>query len=143
MAFGLWATRAIGPGADDDGIELPPVTAEDNGKLVGVTEGKYGLVDAPSGGGVVWVQLGQDGDTPTSDKTFADIVEALENGLMVVGTDEYHNLYYLSNCAVETGANFVSIPYVGVEGVGQEYYTVTADGVTDGESYYPQNSDSQ
>ena len=108
----------------------------------GVVVTPAGGGSAPSGGGVVWVQFTWDGETPTSDKTLADIIEALEGGSMVIGTDANHNLYYLSCCTVDDGADFASIPYISAEGVGQEYYTITTDGVTSNESFYPQNTES-
>jgi len=62
------------------GKELPDIEAGDEGRLVGVTDGEYGLVDAPSGDMfVVTFEDGSDPGTFTVDKTYAEIVEQMDD----------------------------------------------------------------
>lgn len=63
--------------------ELPDVSADDDGKLLGVTGGVWGKVDKPSGGAsdfIINATLDSDGTTCTLDKTYAQIREAVTAG---------------------------------------------------------------
>lgn len=73
-----WASR-------DDHVhpsELPDVSADDDGKLLGVTGGAWGKVDKPSGGSSEFVINATlaGSDTCTLDKTYAQIREAVQAG---------------------------------------------------------------
>lgn len=62
--------------------ELPDVSADDDGKLLGVTGGAWGKVDKPSGGDsdfVVNASL-DDNNNCTVDKTYTQIQEAVQDG---------------------------------------------------------------
>lgn len=64
--------------------ELPTVSADDDGKLLGVTGGVWGKVDKPSGGASDFVINGTlNDDALTSDKTYAQIQEAVQAGKRV------------------------------------------------------------
>lgn len=66
--------------------ELPDVSADDDGKLLGVTGGVWTPVDMPSGEDsdfVVNATLTDDGTTCALDKTFAQIQEAVQAGKKV------------------------------------------------------------
>ena len=62
--------------------ELPDVSADDDGKLLGVTGGAWGKVDKPSGGASDFIITATlDGDNNcTVDKTYAQIDEAVQSG---------------------------------------------------------------
>ena len=62
--------------------ELPAVSADDDGKLLGVTGGAWGKVDKPSGGASDFIITATlDGDNNcTVDKTYAQIDEAVQDG---------------------------------------------------------------
>lgn len=62
--------------------ELPAVSADDDGKLLGVTGGAWGKVDKPSGGASDFVITGSltEAGGITIDKTFAQIQEAVQAG---------------------------------------------------------------
>lgn len=73
-----WASR-------DDHVhpsELPDVSADDDGKLLGVTGGAWGKVDMPSGEDSEFVITGSltEAGGITLDKTFAQIQEAVQAG---------------------------------------------------------------
>lgn len=142
MAFGLWATRAIGPGADDDGIELPPVTAEDNGKIVGVTDGKYGLVEAQSGGGgICWINVSWDNDANeyVADKTYDEIAEAFDDGILPI-VNNAGAIYYLDLIDGDY-FTFNRSPLVnGDEGVTVYVLQISDTGVADFTYQYPSSS---
>lgn len=62
--------------------ELPTVSADDDGKLLGVTGGVWGKVDKPSGGAsdfIITATL-DDNNNCTVDKTYAQIEEAVQSG---------------------------------------------------------------
>lgn len=66
--------------------ELPDVSADDDGKLLGVTGGVWGKVDKPSCGAsdfIVTATLTDDTNC-TLDKTFAQIQEAIQSGKRVL-----------------------------------------------------------
>lgn len=65
--------------------ELPDVSADDDGKLLGVTDGAWGKVDKPSGGSSDFVINGTlNDDALTLDKTYAQIQEAVQAGKSAV-----------------------------------------------------------
>lgn len=66
--------------------ELPDVSADDDGKLLGVTGGAWGKVDMPSGGSSDFVITGSltEAGGITLDKTFAQIQEAVQAGKNVL-----------------------------------------------------------
>lgn len=73
------------------GSGLPAVTTDDNGKLLGVTGGEWGKVDAPTGDTEVRVQfaLTVDGQTgamsATTDADLAETCSAVSAGKLVWG----------------------------------------------------------
>lgn len=67
--------------------ELPDVSADDDGKLLGVTGGAWGKVDMPSGGSgdfIINATLTEDETNCTLDKTYTQIQEAVQAGKKVV-----------------------------------------------------------
>lgn len=66
---------------------LPPVSAEDNGKVLGVSEGQYALVSGGGGGGtsgmVVDEPVGED-NVPYIDCPSSELYEAFNNGTHIV-----------------------------------------------------------
>lgn len=79
----------------NSGTKLPEPTPEDNGKVLGVSEGQYALVSGGGGGGSVEpliVTLTTAGATTTANKTWKEIHDAAISGKSVIGrsvsTDE-------------------------------------------------------
>lgn len=66
------------------GSGLPPVTSDDNGKVLGVEGGEWGPVDAPSEFFTVTVSEIQYNNTITADKTFSEITAAFNAGKPVL-----------------------------------------------------------
>lgn len=68
---------------------LPPVSAEDNGKVLGVSNGSYALVNGGGGGGTVEPMI-VNNEIPSGelnyalDKTYAEITGYIENGGQVI-----------------------------------------------------------
>lgn len=88
---------------------LPSVTSADNGKVLGVTEGQWGAVNAPSGGGFI-VTLAENNGTYTVDKTLAEILAAVASGIVPIlkvpiGNNAF--TYYSLTSAGGGGASFV------------------------------------
>lgn len=69
--------------------ELPDVSADDDGKLLGVTGGVWGKVDKPSGDFAVTVNSLEMDGTCTLDKTFAQIQEAIKGSKRVFARLNY------------------------------------------------------
>jgi hypothetical protein len=68
---------------------LPPVSADDNGKVLGVSNGSYALVNGGGGGGstpyfVEDTVHGTEGATITLNKKFSEILNAFLNGEYIV-----------------------------------------------------------
>lgn len=65
--------------------ELPEITAEDEGKILQVNNGKPSWSNGgSSGGGVLVVKFTADRDGWTCDKTYAEIVSAITSGTPVM-----------------------------------------------------------
>lgn len=87
------------------GSDVPSPSVEDAGKVIVVGEdGKYELGEGGTGGGVLTVHL--DDGTGTFDKTYKEIVDALEsnkyvqviNGAFEEGyTSAWYTVYYISS----------------------------------------------
>lgn len=76
--------------------ELPDVSADDDGKLLGVTGGAWGKVDKPSGGSGDFVINGTlNDDALTSDKTYAQIQEAVQAGKRVTLKVEVYGIDFV------------------------------------------------
>lgn len=66
--------------------ELPPVNSDDNGKVLGVNNGAWDKIDAPSGGGdTMFVHFALSGSDVTCDCTISEINEAIVAGKEVIG----------------------------------------------------------
>lgn len=67
--------------------ELPPVNSDDNGKVLGVNNGAWDKVDAPSGGGsdTLFAHFTLSGESVVCDCTVSEVNEAIEAGKEVVG----------------------------------------------------------
>lgn len=91
----------------DDGVyvdeyslapELPYVNTSDNGKVLKVVNGAWSAATESSGGGLFLVNFssGATLGTYTADKTFAQIVSAIDSGSVVMGQyiGEYFSLTY-------------------------------------------------
>lgn len=73
---------------------LPEVNSEDNGKVVGVADGAYALVNGGGGGGSaepLIVNIVEEEITWTLDKTWAEIKAAMQSGVVLVS---YENEVY-------------------------------------------------
>jgi len=76
----------------ENAIELPSVTAEDDGDVLTVVSGAWAKATPSGGGGVEWVTVTKgdifDGEETlydcTTDKTFAELSEAYESGKLLV-----------------------------------------------------------
>lgn len=79
-------------------INLPAVTPEDNGTVLGVAGGKWQPVPGGGGGMMVVHLLGVEEENYSIDKTFAEIEAALPN---VVMYDDYNG--YIYHCEGFTG----------------------------------------
>lgn len=75
------ASGGGGGGGGGGGSELPAVTSDDNGKVLGVVEGEWAVANA--GGGLV-VNATIEGNTVTMDKTWQEIFDAVSAGMSVV-----------------------------------------------------------
>ena len=93
--------------------ELPSVTAEDNGKVLGVTNGAWGKINVPSSGALIVNETGSEGEF-SLDKTFAEMESAVLSGKTIIvnhvgriyetfielgvypSLDEQSNTFYLS-----------------------------------------------
>lgn len=87
--------------ANGDAKELPAVTASDNGDVLTVVEGAWAKAAPSAGGGCLYVTFSTEdnGTTWTADKTFAECLEAYENGSAVIAQwndDGYLNFAHLS-----------------------------------------------
>lgn len=58
--------------------ELPTVTSSDNGKLLGVANGAWGTVSAPTE--LYYITITKSGSTYSADKTYAEITAAISSG---------------------------------------------------------------
>lgn len=63
--------------------ELPSVTAEDNGKVLGVTNGAWGKINVPSSGALIVNETGSEGEF-SLDKTFAEMESAVLSGKTII-----------------------------------------------------------
>ena len=94
--------QAFNPVTVSGGSSLPEVTSDDNGDVLTVVEGEWAKAAPSGGGGIYWVTLTYDGatDTYTANKSYNDILTALDNGQMVLGVltetneDGTSNNYY-------------------------------------------------
>ena len=72
------------------GRDLPIVSASDNGKVLGVSNGAWNLVSGGGGGGSgmerFTVTFSLSGSTWSADKTYSQVVEAIQDGKYVEAT---------------------------------------------------------
>lgn len=76
------------------GTQLPSPTASDNGKVLGVDNGEYALVEQSGGASLFVVNgtpNGTDG-TVTTDKTYEEIRSAYNSGAIVIMKLNYHSV---------------------------------------------------
>lgn len=74
------------------GSSLPAVTSEDNGDVLTVVNGAWNKA-TPSGGGVLIVQVTQteaDSTSATADKTYAEVMAAIQSGKQVYAVFNHH-----------------------------------------------------
>ena len=89
-------------------IELPDVSADDDGKLLGVTGGAWGKVDKPSGGAsefvvnVTFVEDESGGISVALDKTSDQIIAAINEGKSVIARVEAEETSYLPLVSFDT-----------------------------------------
>ena len=144
----LWVRKS------DIGSGLPAVTADDNGDVLTVVSGAWGKA-APSGGGngIWWVDLIYDTEaddgTYTCNKTYAEILEAINAGENVVarsGYDDEHwdvfveRVYYLGGFTDGEDMKeiyFRATPDLGFESISFYHATISPDGVTVSMYTYP------
>jgi hypothetical protein len=108
----------------DAPAELPAVTSDDNGKVLAVANGAWGKADASGGNNDFVVTYTDNNVTVTADKTFAEIVAAIEADKTVKAkyydnnsnADYYFNLIQYGNgnfamfsCAYATTDNVIVI----------------------------------
>lgn len=88
--------------------ELPAVSADDDGKLLGVTGGAWGKVDKPSGGASDFVINGTlNDDALTSDKTYAQIQEAVQAGKRVTLKVEVYGIDFVLPLIGENSSGYL------------------------------------
>lgn len=88
--------------------ELPDVSADDDGKLLGVTGGAWGKVDKPSGGASDFVINGTlNDDALTSDKTYAQIQEAVQAGKRVTLKVEVYGIDFVLPLIGENSSGYL------------------------------------
>lgn len=101
---------------------LPIVSDADDGKLLGVQNGKWNVVEGGSGsGGVFWVTIVEENSEFTSDKTAIEIYNAYQAGANVMA----HCVYMEDDIQLDQIPAFLSLSGVYYEmDEGEEYYTV-------------------
>ena len=87
--------------------ELPPVNSDDNGKVLGVNNGAWDKVDAPSGGddsNIEYVRFSHQSSSPAwvCDHTVAEMEAAYQSGKTIVGIKE-QTAYDSSSWSLSTG----------------------------------------
>lgn len=108
--------------------ELPDVSADDDGKLLGVTGGAWGKVDKPSGDFVVTVNSFEADGTCTLDKTFAQIQEAIKGSKRVLAQLNYGGIAVSMPLALYNDASLIfGAPAFFETGIQQFNITVTAN----------------
>lgn len=109
----------------EDAYELPAVTETDNGKVLGVENGQFGLVDGGSGGGTLVVNINETGDVYTLDKTWQEIFDAyLMRGAVI---KEANASSFALRPISQIRSNPDSSAYM-VEVMGDEYTTESPNG---------------
>lgn len=127
----------------DDGVyvdqyslarELPYVNTSDNGKVLKVVNGEWSAATSSSGGGLFLVSFSlTSGSSYTADKTFAQIVSAVDSGSVVMGYygEEYFSLTYFYEGDEQTDGdvrferysnNLMSMEWFGMDSQGQVTY---------------------
>lgn len=94
----------------NSGTKLPEPTLEDNGKVLGVSEGQYALVSGGGGGGSAEPLIVNSSETGI-DATYNELKAALVAGktiylLMVNGDDVFYS--QLANISIEGGAYYAA-----------------------------------
>lgn len=128
----------------DDGVyvdefslapELPSVNTSDNGKVLKVVNGAWSAATSSSSGGLFLVNFSLRATlgSYTADKSFAQIVSAVDSGSVVMGQyrGEYFSLTYFSEGDEQTDGdvrferysnNLMSMEWFGMDSQGQVTY---------------------
>ena len=85
---GSWAEKQSSGGGSGSGSGLPDVTSSDNGKVLTVVNGDWGVADAGGGAFVVTATFSESGGS--LDKSYNDFVSAIQAGRPIVCYVEYN-----------------------------------------------------
>jgi len=84
---GTWDFTNAGQSGGGGGgsSDLPEVDSDDNGKVLTVVSGSWAAANPSGGGGIYWITLTFDeNDVGTLDKTYNEILTALNSGLLPI-----------------------------------------------------------